>query len=112
LTLLVGVSGAGKTKVLKTIQALRAIAEGESIPGAQWEVTFIAAAGQRYLWRGAFQQIDRAAPAQIEEEELTLDGVPLIQRNAERILLRGQRTPRLSPHQSALKLLNQEEGVA
>lgn len=40
LTLLVGVSGVGKTQVLRSIYTLKHIANGESINGVKWELEF------------------------------------------------------------------------
>ena len=57
LTLLVGVSGAGKTQVIRSIKDLRSICQGVSINGLDWKITF---AGQTdiYLWEGSFSTVD------------------------------------------------------
>lgn len=39
--LLVGISGAGKTSILKAISNLKRIANGESINGVKWDVEFL-----------------------------------------------------------------------
>lgn len=41
LNLLVGVSGAGKTRILKAIRHLQAIANGASLNGVKWNVFFL-----------------------------------------------------------------------
>jgi ABC-type polar amino acid transport system ATPase subunit len=40
LTLLVGVSGVGKTQILKSIYTLKQIAKGSSENGVKWEMNF------------------------------------------------------------------------
>ena len=40
LTLLVGASGVGKTRILKSILALKNITQGRSVNGAKWLVEF------------------------------------------------------------------------
>ena len=40
LALLVGISGVGKTQILKGILGLREIANGASLNGLAWDITF------------------------------------------------------------------------
>lgn len=40
LTLLVGASGVGKTLILKSILNLKSVANGKSISGIYWNITF------------------------------------------------------------------------
>ncbi|MDF5732774.1 MAG: ATP-binding protein, partial [Rhizonema sp. PD38] len=40
LTLLVGVSGVGKTRILQSIMNLRKIAKGSSLNGVEWKINF------------------------------------------------------------------------
>ena len=53
LTLLVGASGVGKTKVLNVIKTLARIAKGESFNGLEWKVEF-EQNEHDYVWEGEF----------------------------------------------------------
>ena len=44
LNLLVGISGAGKTSILKAISNLKRIANGASVNGVKWDVEFLTTA--------------------------------------------------------------------
>lgn len=110
LTLLVGVSGVGKTKVLRAIETLRQIAEGDCFPGVHWDVTF-SAAGQRYQWQGAFHKDAGEESPRILRERLLCDADLIIDRD-DNIRLRGQKTPKLAVAQSALALLSNEVPAA
>jgi ABC-type polar amino acid transport system ATPase subunit len=52
--LLVGVSGVGKTQILKSIINLRKIARGASLNGVEWDVKFTSE-GLNYRWMGEFE---------------------------------------------------------
>ncbi|GCE60551.1 ATP-binding protein [Microcystis aeruginosa] len=54
LNLLVGISGAGKTSILKAISNLKRIANGESINGVKWDVELLTNDHVRYHWLGEF----------------------------------------------------------
>ena len=54
LNLLVGISGAGKTSILKAISNLKRIANGASINGVKWDVEFLTTEHIRYHWLGEF----------------------------------------------------------
>lgn len=119
LTLLVGVSGVGKTKVLRAIESLRAIATGESRNGVCWEVSFLIDEA-RYLWTGEFEAKDDSLTAEDTEESGEDEGprilsetlrrgdAVLIERDVEGIRLRGELTPKLAPHESAIHLFRTE----
>ncbi|MGB5596836.1 MAG: hypothetical protein WBM62_22800, partial [Crocosphaera sp.] len=56
INLLVGISGAGKTKILDSINTLKDIANGKSFNGVSWDVTFsIKDDNITYRWRGEFE---------------------------------------------------------
>ena len=71
LTLLVGVSGVGKTQILHVISTLRKIAEAkedDAFWGLAWKVTFETDDGDEYLWTGRFE--DSASSNLSESDEL------------------------------------------
>ncbi len=54
LTLLVGVSGAGKTQILRSIMTIRDVAKGEPKNGVEWEIEF-GSGDHNYFWLGKFE---------------------------------------------------------
>ena len=58
LTLLVGVSGVGKTQILNSIKFLQDIAEGHPANGFEWDITFSTVSKKEFRWKGAFSTID------------------------------------------------------
>lgn len=52
ITLLVGASGVGKTKIINGIRALRAMANGYSPNGIKWKAEFVADCGSSVVWEG------------------------------------------------------------
>ena len=119
LTLLVGVSGAGKTQVIRSIKDLRSICQGVSINGLDWKITF---AGQTdiYLWEGSFSTVDAddlyhfeadisEQKPKIINERFYKNSDILIERSDSLIVFNGKETPKLASNQSALFLLKEEE---
>nr|VFK51481.1 MAG: Predicted ATPase [Candidatus Kentron sp. TUN]VFK57872.1 MAG: Predicted ATPase [Candidatus Kentron sp. TUN]VFK66708.1 MAG: Predicted ATPase [Candidatus Kentron sp. TUN] len=125
LTLLVGASGVGKTKILEAILNLKGIARGKSFNGIEWNVRFSTADGRICEWRGRFEKGHRQDYFSltflsdesnkdlfnIEFERLTIDGSLVIERKPEKILLNGEKTVKLSPSKSVLELLKEEEEI-
>ncbi|TRU74882.1 MAG: ATP-binding protein [Microcystis viridis Mv_BB_P_19951000_S69] len=127
LNLLVGISGAGKTSILKAISNLKRIANGESINGVKWDVEFLTTAHIRYHWLGEFEVKKARSLIKIEEDEvnsndgenkvsiisetLLKDQEILIERNQEVIEFKNSKTPKLPSYLSCIELFNQEEDV-
>lgn len=132
LTLLVGVTGVGKTRILQAIRTLRQVADGTDRE-AHWGIEYAAEFSDginQYVWACEFEGRasnedespleeliifrgdDETAPRpRILAETLTRNGELLIERDSAGIRLRGGPTPKLSPHDSAIKMLSQEEGI-
>ncbi len=132
LTLLVGVSGVGKTQILNAIGTLMQIARDTTFRegwGIEWDLKY-STAGRRYCWQGECEGrevhsngMSRDHPLltatgmnplprpRILREILVEDDTPLIERNADRILLEGKQTPKLSPSEPAISLLCREERI-
>ncbi|MFM7276465.1 MAG: ATP-binding protein, partial [Microcystis aeruginosa] len=127
LNLLVGISGAGKTSILKAISNLKRIANGESINGVKWDVEFLTNDHVRYHWLGEFEVRKARSLIKIEEDEvngndgenkvsiisetLLKDQEVLIERNQEVIEFKNSKTPKLPSYLSCIELFNQEEDV-
>ncbi len=127
LNLLVGISGAGKTSILKAISNLKRIANGESINGVKWDVELLTNDHVRYHWLGEFEVRKARSLIKIEEDEvnsndgenkvsiiretLLKDQEVLIERKQEVIEFKHSKTPKLPSYLSCIELFNQEEDV-
>ncbi|MFM6012295.1 MAG: AAA family ATPase [Dolichospermum sp.] len=121
LTLLVGVSGAGKTQILRAITDLSRIASGKAINGLEWEIKFSTVQGNEFIWEGSFDALEadkltfddkdeREKPSLIYEK-LTLCNDVLIERHQETIKFKDQQMPKLSSHQSMIYILKEESDI-
>jgi len=123
LNLLVGVSGVGKTRILRAIYSLKSIANGASLNGVKWNVCFIADNNLEYTWSGEFEtrentiSIDESSEEN-EQVKLTTEKLVcnsddvIIERKGSEIMLNGNKTPKLSPFESVIELLKQEDQIA
>jgi len=123
LALLVGISGVGKTQILKGILGLREIANGASLNGLAWDITFSTVKNVEYRWQGEFETKKNFSMIsnEIEEEinkfrivreHLFKEENVIIERTRNDIIFKGNKTPKLSPFQSVVEILNQEEDIA
>jgi len=130
LSLLVGVSGVGKTMILQSILDLKKISQGKSLGGVEWKIQFVIGKEKKdYLWRGAFERTelsevendfyddDDEAETMVPRpkiiyEELYLEDQLIVERKENDIKLKGQSTPKLSSYKSVLNLFNEEEIIS
>lgn len=130
LTLLVGISGVGKTRILEAIGRLKAIADGEARNGAKWNITFDTNEGDNYCWTGEFEskanisEIFRTKKdsenkdnePKLLNERLTKNNLLIVERflegNYSKILLRDKETPKLASNESVLSILKEEDDIA
>jgi predicted ATPase len=113
LTLLVGVSGVGKTQILNSIYTLKKIAEGSSENGVKWKVYFQILNGKKYIWNGEFENIksndiEKQKPKILFEELSTDDGKIIIKRDSNSFLFNDKEMPKLTSNESALNILKEE----
>lgn len=123
LTLLVGVSGAGKTQILRAIIDLRRIANGKAINGFEWKIIFSTVNGTEFIWEGSFDTVetnelsfdeadkekqDPQEKSSLVYETLTSNNQVLIQRNQGEIKFKNSQMPKLSSHQSMIYILKEE----
>ncbi len=122
LALLIGVSGVGKTKILKGILSLKEIANGASLNGIAWDITFSTVNNVEYRWQGEFEtkknlpiildEEDENNEFTIVREHLFKDGNLLIERTPNDIMFKGKTTLKLSPFQSVVEILGREEDIS
>lgn len=119
LTLLVGASGVGKTKILKALLEITNIAKGRSYNGVEWSISF-EHQSSFYLWSGAFDIIGEDDISffdkgernyTINRELLICDNTTIIDRTSDKLLYHGQETLRLDAAQSAIALLKEEVDI-
>ncbi|MCC3474574.1 MULTISPECIES: AAA family ATPase [unclassified Microcoleus] len=123
LTLLVGISGAGKTQILRGIIDLKRIANGKAINGLEWKIIFSTVSGTEFLWEGGFDTVEtnelnfddpeKENPDENEKssfiyEKLISKNEVLVERNKEEIKFKNSQIPKLSSHQSMMYLLKEE----
>lgn len=129
LTLLVGLSGVGKTRILKSIASLSGIAAGKSKQGIKWIVRFSDENARNCVWSGEFERLEggEAMPEQFEfmrdeddgakkrarivSERLVVDDRILVAREHDQIVLSGNKVPKLSPHESVISLFKEEDEI-
>ncbi|MBP0017131.1 MAG: AAA family ATPase [Cyanobacteria bacterium SBLK] len=122
LNLLVGVSGAGKTQILKAIRQLKRIANGSSLNGVCWDVVFSTQDNNIYRWSGKFEvrqnnllfisDPDDESEYKILYEYLTKNNESLVERTQEKgIIFKNKSTPKLSSFKSVVELLGEEEYI-
>lgn len=123
LTLLVGISGAGKTQILRGIIDLKRIANGKAINGLEWKIIFSTVNGTEFIWEGGFDTVEtnelnfddpeKENPDENEKpsfiyEKLISKNEVLFERNKEDIKFKNTQIPKLSSHQSMIYLLKEE----
>ncbi|MFK7796115.1 MAG: AAA family ATPase [Aureispira sp.] len=117
-TLFVGISGAGKTQILKALDNLRHIVSGGSIGNFEWDVILELENGKQYQWAGSFYYDDSGEsniggisfPLVDKEILRELDtNILIIDRNRSDILFNGVKLPKMSKRNSAITLFIEEE---
>ena len=129
LTLLVGVSGVGKTRVLRSLSSLVWISAGKSKAGHKWSIEFTDEELRSCVWTGEFEPLDDQSmlpeqfsfpaedgdderkEARIVSELISVNGREVIRRDFDQIVLDGTKMPKLSPSESVVYLLKEEEEI-
>lgn len=135
LSLFVGASGVGKTKILRSIMNLAAIASGRSFNGVGWKLIFMEG-DKRYVWSGEFAVADDhenvvlepKADFQLSKESLTVvsslspesdseerasvnSNKEIFCRDESGLRYHGHLTVKLDTARSAIELLKEESDV-
>lgn len=113
VTLLVGISGAGKTRILTAIRNICSIASSNSIEPShpiRFKLVFSLSDGARYTWHG--ETLDAGEDCVMFEEYLVVDGVEIFSRKRGLLSFRGKEMPSLSADMSGLRIFAQDENIA
>lgn len=119
LTLLVGASGVGKTRILNLINGLCQIAQGKSFNGIAWKVEF-EQDGHDYVWEGEFearQNTDKFIPDLKEnklilvEEFISDNGKTIVSRTNGSFAYKDTEMVKLDDTKSAVELLKGENSI-
>ena len=115
LTLLVGVSGVGKTQILKSIQKLVEISNGGSFHGIEWDTFFTVDNGSDYRWTGMFAAFKKNLRSKLNPpiifEELYVDNKLIFKRELSDIKFEGNAIPKISPYRSVLGIFTEENAI-
>lgn len=127
LTLLVGVSGVGKTRILKAILSLRELINGKLPNGVKWSVNFTTIDGINYTWSGKTEvqsehpsdfssifdirlpMLNKNSTNTIKEEFLYKGSDLVFSRNQDEIFFQDKTMPKLSANESLISILKEEE---
>lgn len=106
LNLLVRISGAGKTSILKAISNLKRIANGRLLKEIKWDVEFLSDDNINYPWCG-----EVAFDKTIVSEYVYRENKEIIKRERDQTWFNAQKIPNLSPHYSVAQLLSPEPDI-
>lgn len=123
LSLLVGISGVGKTSILKAIKDIINIANGDYINGFEWNIEF-ESNSISYKWEGRFEYSEEEYSRKIEVfnirfksdrnikilyENLSVNGISILNRQNDDIYFKNEKTVKLGFFESAISLLKEED---
>jgi ABC-type bacteriocin/lantibiotic exporter with double-glycine peptidase domain len=128
LTLLVGVSGVGKTQILNNIMKLVNISTGHVCNGVEWDLHFIGDNEENYRWTGEFESIKGLRKQSFSEkdingqqaariprlltEKLYLENELVFERKESQVKYENKETPKISPYKSVLNLFTTEDKIS
>jgi predicted ATPase len=117
LTLLVGASGVGKTRILNYINGFCLIAKGFSYNGIKWKVEF-EQDGRDYIWEGEFETKEDYNLFEFKEDKFALvweqisDNEDIIVlRSKDSFKYQGKEIVKLDNTKSAVELLKEEASI-
>ncbi len=119
LTLLVGASGVGKTRILNIINGLCHVAHGQSFSGFKWKVEF-EQNKHFYIWEGEFElkKVPKLILPDIKEnkfaikhEQIKDNNEILVSRSKDSIIYKGHKLVKLDNTKSIVELLKGEKDI-
>jgi hypothetical protein len=124
LTLLVGISGVGKSHILSCIKSVADIVRGDSpgLTGAEWDLSF-EHDNSTFFWHGVYEHDDNSktaktfddylkeAPPALLSESLTRDGQAIFEKKNNTVYLDGNTYTGLAPHLSVFNIFTESPGI-
>lgn len=120
LSLLVGISGVGKTQIIRGIADLKKVANGKSLNGVCWNINFVSS-GFNYRWQGEFEVQDVEYFIDGDEDEdrykviseyIYKENELLIERDGSYVRFKDRDMPKLSPFKSMVEVLSEEDDIS
>lgn len=114
---LVGVSGAGKTTIIRAINAILNIASGNSEPSDTWKISFLDDEKNEIKWEGSYSKnidFDEKGNeiSELIKEKLTKNGKEIVQRNKNKIMYNGNKLPVIDKYKSLIYVLRDDPIVS
>lgn len=127
LTLLVGASGVGKTKILRAINTIKRMALGRPSKGIEWNIDFTTDNNDNYTWSGktnlsgdsyTFFDEDsflssfdekKSSKTSFEKETIYLNSSSILDRTATETIYNGRQTVKFSLDESIVSILKEED---
>ncbi len=118
ISLLIGLSGAGKTRIIHAIRTLQEVANGKPHKGIKWKCIFLDKQQREVTWEGEIPTHYTVGSAIISEppfimEKISIDGSLIAERKEdETTYFNNTKTVKLLKSQSLLYLLSAEEEIS
>jgi predicted ATPase len=116
--LLVGQSGVGKTKILNALRKVcqAGVGDAEKADDCEWRIE-LGITGEVYVWQARtikFAKAEGGFETHFIKEKIIHNGVEIVQRDlpAGEFLFKKSPLPKLNGTQSAISLLQEEDGIA
>lgn len=114
LTLLLGVSGVGKSKILRALDDVKSISKGKCPGPIQWSIKFETSPEQEYIWEGEFEERNdnsKYASIGIKYEKLTLNGTEIFFHDENKCVFLSKTITKLPLTESLIYTLKEEEAI-
>lgn len=128
LTLLVGASGVGKTKILRAINVIKQIALGHASCGIEWHIDLTTNNGDSYIWEGEtdtsgisfpffdddffYLLDDKDTPkTNFKWEKVYLNDNLILDRNSSETLYKDTKTVKFALSESIVSILKEEDSI-
>ncbi len=111
LNLLVGISGVGKSKVLRALDDVRKLGLGEKVEAGHWSWRLTGREdGRAFVWSCT---VAMASGGHVfDAESVVVEGEIIVEREGAEVRFKGTTLPRLNPTECALVLLSGEDDVS
>ncbi|PWQ96233.1 AAA family ATPase [Leucothrix arctica] len=114
---LVGVSGAGKTTIIRAIDAILNIVSGNSEPADNWKISFLDDDNNEIVWEGIYSkniEFDDKGDdiSELTAESLFKNGEEIINRRKSSTIYNGEKLPVIDKYKSLMYVLRDDPLIA